>query len=56
MKLALADRIVGDDMAQRFQLAIEYDPHPPHDADSPATAPPELVAALRSARRFAPAN
>jgi transcriptional regulator GlxA family with amidase domain len=55
MALALTERIGGADMAQRFQLAIEYDPQPPHNAGSPATAPPEIVAALRSASRFAPA-
>jgi transcriptional regulator GlxA family with amidase domain len=55
MALALADRIGGQDMAQRIQLAIEYDPQPPYNAGSPATAPAEIVAALRGASRFAPA-
>jgi transcriptional regulator GlxA family with amidase domain len=55
MALALADRIGGADMAQRFQLAIEYDPQPPYNAGSPTTAPPEIVAALRATSRFAPA-
>jgi hypothetical protein len=40
-------------MAQRFQLAIEYDPQPPYNAGSPATAPAEIVAALRATSRFA---
>ena len=53
MALALAGRIGGDEMAQRFQLAIEYDPQPPHNAGSPATAPAEIVAALRASSRFA---
>jgi transcriptional regulator GlxA family with amidase domain len=53
MALALAGRIGGDEMAQRLQLAIEYDPQPPHNAGSPATAPPEIVAALRAGSRFA---
>ena len=53
MALALADRIGGQEMAQRFQLAIEYDPQPPHNAGSPATAPADLVAALRASSRFA---
>ena len=35
-------------MAQRFQLGIEYDPQPPHNAGSPATAPAEIVADLRA--------
>lgn len=56
MALALAGRIAGDEVAQRIQLAIEYDPHPPHDAGSPASAPPEVVAALRASSRFAPAG
>ena len=42
MALALADRIGGQEMAQRFQLAIEYDPQPPYNAGSPATAPAEI--------------
>jgi transcriptional regulator GlxA family with amidase domain len=53
--LALAGRIGGDELAQRLQLAIEYDPQPPHNAGSPTTAPPEIVAALRARSRFAPA-
>jgi transcriptional regulator GlxA family with amidase domain len=53
MALALADRIGGQEMAQRFQLAIEYDPQPPYNAGSPATAPADLVAALRASSRFA---
>jgi transcriptional regulator GlxA family with amidase domain len=52
MALALAGRIGGDEMAQRIQLAIEYDPRPPHNAGSPSTAPPELVAAQRATSRF----
>jgi transcriptional regulator GlxA family with amidase domain len=52
MALALAGRIAGDETAQRIQLAIEYDPHPPHNAGSPSTAPPSLVAAHRAASRF----
>ena len=51
----LAGRIGGDELAQRLQLAIEYDPQPPHNAGSPTTAPPEIVAALRAGSRFAQA-
>ena len=54
MALALVGRIGGDAMAQRFQLGIEYDPQPPYNAGSPATAPPEIVADLRARSRFAP--
>ncbi len=53
MALALAGRIAGDEMAQRIQLAIEYDPRPPHDAGSPSRAPRDLVAAQRATSRFA---
>jgi transcriptional regulator GlxA family with amidase domain len=53
MALALAGRIGGDELAQRLQLGIEYDPQPPHNAGSPTTAPPEIVAALRATSRFA---
>ena len=53
MALALADRIGGAEMAQRFQLGIEYDPQPPYNAGSPATAPAEIVADLRARSRFA---
>jgi transcriptional regulator GlxA family with amidase domain len=52
MALALADRIGGAEMAQRFQLGIEYDPQPPYNAGSPATAPAEIVADLRARSRF----
>jgi transcriptional regulator GlxA family with amidase domain len=52
MALALAGRIGGDELAQRIQLAIEYDPHPPHNAGSPRSAPPGLVAAQRATSRF----
>jgi transcriptional regulator GlxA family with amidase domain len=53
MALALVDRIGGAEMAQRFQLGIEYDPQPPYNAGCPATAPAEIVADLRAHSRFA---
>jgi transcriptional regulator GlxA family with amidase domain len=53
MALALAARIAGDNVAMALQLGIEYDPQPPFNAGSPATAPAELVAAQRAASRFA---
>ena len=55
MALALVARIAGDEAARGAQLGIEYDPHPPFNAGSPATAPAELVAAKRAASRFASA-
>jgi putative intracellular protease/amidase len=48
MALRLAHREAGEDVARAIQLGIEYDPQPPFDSGSPATASPELVARLRS--------
>jgi transcriptional regulator GlxA family with amidase domain len=53
MALALVARIAGDEAAMAAQLAIEYDPQPPFNAGSPATAPAGMVAAKRAASRFA---
>jgi len=50
--LALCARIAGDEEANRIQLAIEYDPHPPFNSGSPASAPCEIVAAMRASSRF----
>lgn len=53
MALTLVDRIDGPDMAMALQLAIEYDPQPPHDAGSPSKAPApirELVEAVAASR------
>ena len=54
LALALAGRIAGDAEARRIQLAIEYDPHPPYQSGSPATADPELVRRFAGGSRFAP--
>lgn len=48
MGLTLAARIAGDEFAQGIQLGIEYDPHPPFDAGSPAKAPARVLEFLRS--------
>jgi putative intracellular protease/amidase len=56
MALALAAKLAGDEVAQQIQLAIEYDPRPPFNAGSAASAPPEVVAALRARSRFASAG
>jgi transcriptional regulator GlxA family with amidase domain len=53
MALALAGRVVGDEGAQRIQLGIEYDPRPPYQAGSPATAKPEVVEFFTGRSRFA---
>jgi cyclohexyl-isocyanide hydratase len=45
--LAIAAEIYGADVARSIQLGIEYDPKPPFDSGSPASASPELVTATR---------
>lgn len=39
MALLVCDRVAGPAYAQSVQLAIEYDPQPPHDTGSVAKAP-----------------
>jgi transcriptional regulator GlxA family with amidase domain len=51
MALTLAGKLAGDAVAQSVQLALEYDPQPPYQAGSPATAPPAITEALRARRR-----
>ena len=46
--LALAAILEGEGVAREIQLQIEYDPAPPFDSGSPATASAETVAALRT--------
>ena len=53
LALALAGRVAGDEAAQRIQLGIEYDPHPPYQSGSSATAKPEIVEFFTSRSRFA---
>jgi putative intracellular protease/amidase len=52
MALGLAARIANEQIAQAIQLGIEYDPQPPFDAGSPATAPAEIVEVVRAYSRF----
>ncbi len=47
--LAVAAILRGEAVAQRIQLQMEYNPAPPFRAGSPATAPAEIVAAVRDA-------
>jgi putative intracellular protease/amidase len=51
MALTLAARIGGDELAQAIQLGIEYDPAPPFNTGSPATAPARLVELVRRERK-----
>jgi cyclohexyl-isocyanide hydratase len=48
--LTLLARLLGDDVARRTQLLLEYDPAPPFDAGSPDKAGPVATEQLR---RFA---
>jgi transcriptional regulator GlxA family with amidase domain len=48
MALDLSGRIAGAATAQAIQLMIEYDPHPPYSAGSPRSAPPDVVASMRT--------
>jgi transcriptional regulator GlxA family with amidase domain len=50
MALTLAARIAGDEVAQAIQLGIEYDPQPPFQTGSPASAPASLVQLVRARR------
>ena len=52
MALALAAKLVGEEVAQAIQLGIEYDPQPPFDAGSPDKAPAPIVELLRDRSRF----
>ena len=47
--LALAAELFDASVAQRIQLAIEYDPAPPFDSGSPRAAPPDVHAAVARA-------
>lgn len=49
LALTVAATLFGATVAQRIQLAIEYDPAPPFDAGSPRTAPEEILAAVTEA-------
>jgi cyclohexyl-isocyanide hydratase len=47
--LTIAAELFGAPVAQRIQLAIEYDPAPPFDSGSPRSAPAEIRAAVARA-------
>lgn len=47
--LRLAALLRGDRVAQQIQLGIQYAPQPPFHSGTPATAPPEVLAAERQA-------
>jgi putative intracellular protease/amidase len=47
MGLWLAGEIAGERAAQAIQLIMEYDPQPPWDAGSAATAPADVISLVR---------
>ena len=44
--LTVAGELLGAEAAERIQLGMEYDPHPPFDAGSPERAEASIVAAV----------
>ena len=60
--LVIAAELSGDGTAQAIQLGIEYAPAPPFNAGRPDTAPPDVLARVKSgieamlAKRFAAAE
>jgi putative intracellular protease/amidase len=48
MALTLAAHIAGEEVAKAIQLGIEYDPQPPFESGSTATASPETIALVRA--------
>lgn len=49
--LRVAALLRSDRVAQEIQLQIQYAPEPPFNSGTPATAPPEILAAVRSTSR-----
>jgi transcriptional regulator GlxA family with amidase domain len=48
LALTLVARLTEPDIARAIQLGIEYDPQPPFDSGTPATAPPGIVELVRA--------
>jgi cyclohexyl-isocyanide hydratase len=46
LALELVDRLAGPTESQQAQLSAQYAPKPPFDSGDPATAPPEVTAAV----------
>jgi transcriptional regulator GlxA family with amidase domain len=51
LALEIVRELAGEDEARAIQLELEYNPQPPFDSGSPATATPELVERLRKGSR-----
>jgi putative intracellular protease/amidase len=50
--LCLAAELADEQRARALQLLLGYDPHPPYDSGSAATAPAAMVASMRALRHF----
>ena len=50
--LRLAALLRGDSVAKQIQLNIQYAPEPPFSSGNPASAPPEVLAAVQEAARI----
>jgi cyclohexyl-isocyanide hydratase len=48
LALELVDRLAGPTECQQAQLSAQYAPKPPFDSGDPATAPPDVTAAVRA--------
>jgi transcriptional regulator GlxA family with amidase domain len=48
MALVLTRELAGTDVSEAIQLAIEYDPTPPHDRGAPSKARPEILDLVRA--------
>jgi cyclohexyl-isocyanide hydratase len=48
LALELVDRLADSTECQQAQLSAQYAPKPPFDSGDPATAPPEVTAAVRA--------
>ncbi len=47
--LTVVAELCGREVAERIQLHLEYDPHPPFSAGSPSSAPAAVLEAFRAA-------
>jgi hypothetical protein len=45
----VVEELYGPELAQAFQLGIDYDPQPRHDTGAPEEAPAETVEAVNIA-------
>jgi cyclohexyl-isocyanide hydratase len=48
--LVVVSELLGEAIAQKIQLELEYNPKPPFDSGSPQTAPPAVLANVKAAK------